>query len=365
MIPRKRLAVIGAVAALLVAGGGIAYGAAAPQPVPCTIDAEILTCPLPAKPPVTVTSTATATSTVTAPPATVTVTATPTDTVTATPTSTSTPVTTTTTTPPTGQTLGVGGVATPAGAIKSTGNSTAALAINSGGTATAPKVYDGQGFTIGRITVNASYVTIQNFNVRSGNQYGIYTEGTGITIQNNDIKDLRSTGDGDMNAITFFGNNTTIAYNTAIDFVGGPAGDSHTDFIQTWVSSSHPTASSNVNIVGNKATGPANPQRLNSVPSIHQCIMAEDGGRGGNSGGSSGQKNWFIAGNTFGDSWNQCIKLDGVDDVDITRNQFIGSSTRAVQFASGTGQRFWSDNVVGSGYGQVGASITPGAGPAN
>jgi hypothetical protein len=357
LLPRTKV-VIAASAALLLIGGTAVYGAAAPQPVACTLDANTLTCPLPTPPTVTVTTT------VTAAPSTVTVTSPPTTTppVSTTPTTT-TATTTTTTTPPATQTLGVGGVATPPGATKTTTDSSSALTITTGGTQTNPKVYDGQAHTVGTLTVRGNWITVQNFNVRATGQYGIYSEGTGITIQNNDIKGLHPTGDGDLNAFTFFGNNTTIAYNTAIDFVTGNPGGSHTDAIQTWVSSSHPTPSSNVLIKGNKFTGPANPSRSDSIASIHQCVMAEDAGRGGNTGGTSGMTKWLIDGNTFGDSWNQCIKLDGIDNADITRNSFIGSSDRAVEFTSGTGQRFWSDNTVGSGYGSVGAAITPGTGP--
>jgi hypothetical protein len=64
------------------------------------------------------------------------------------------------------QTLGVGGVATPAGAILATADQAAALNITSGGTSGAPKVYDGQGHTVGRITVTADWVVVQNFRDR-------------------------------------------------------------------------------------------------------------------------------------------------------------------------------------------------------
>src|SRR5664279_5198618 len=175
-----------------------------------------------------------------------------------------------TVTVPGNATLGVGGVATPVGAIKTTSDSSSAMTITSGGSQSSPKVYDGQGHTVGTITVKGSWITVQNFNIRATGQYGVYSDGTGITIQNNDIKGIHTSGDGDLNAITFFGNNTTIAYNTAINFVSGDPGSSHTDAIQTWVSSSHPTGSSNVTIKGNKFTGPSNPSRSNSVASIHQ-----------------------------------------------------------------------------------------------
>lgn len=266
--------------------------------------------------------------------------------------------------PPTGQTLGVGGVSTPAGAILTTSNSSSALNISTSGTSGSPRVYDGQGFTVGRINVTANYVTVQNFNISANSQYGTVLDGNNITFQNNDIKNVIVSGDGDLNAITAWGNNIKIMYNTANNYISGNPGDSHTDFIQTWVSSSHPTASSNWSIVGNQATGPLNPSRLNSVPSIHQCIMVEDYGRGGNSGGSTtGISGWYIADNEFRGSWNQDIKIDGGDNFDITRNRFTGDSDLVCDFFSGTGNKFYSDNIIGSGYGSVGVTITPGPGP--
>jgi Predicted solute binding protein len=308
----------------------------------------------------------TTTTTVTAPPTatvTETATATKTTTVTATPTSSTTaPPSSSTTTPPppppSGQTVGVGGVATPAGAI-SPPSGTGKWSITAAG------VYDCKGAQVGWIEIKASNVTVQNCKVNAQSQYGIYSSGDNNVLQNNDIKGLKPTGDGDMNAFTFFGNGTKIQFNTAIDFVGTDPGDSHTDFIQTWVSSSHPTASSDVVIRSNKATGPANPKRLNSIPSIHQCVMVEDQGRGGNSGGSSsGMKNWLVVNNIFSDSWNQCIKNDGVDNFQVTKNDFQGSSSHVMEQASGSGLKYYSDNKVTGTYGNVGVPITSGAGPA-
>jgi hypothetical protein len=267
--------------------------------------------------------------------------------------------------PPPTQTPGVGGVAIPAGAVL-VPNQNSRYTINSGGTATAPKVYDCQGNTIrGGVLINADNVVIQNCRVDAEQQYGIYSNNnTNVTIQNNDIKGVR--GPGDLNAITFFGNGHKILYNTAVNFVTGDPGDSHTDFIQTWVSSSHPTASDDVQIRGNKAVGPANPDRDNRIPSIHQFLMAEDYGCGGNSGGDTdGMRNWIVADNEIGDSWNQAIKLDGPDNVSITNNKFVGSSTRVVEITSAsTGVKFYSDNQVGPAYGSVGMTVTAGPGPA-
>ena len=262
------------------------------------------------------------------------------------------------------QTLGVGGIATPPDAIVATGN-TGALNITSGGTASKLKIYDGKGFTCGRVTISAPYVAVQNYRIRSGNQYGVVIDADNVILQNCDISNVRVSGDGDLNAITAWGNNIFILYNTAIDFVSGDPGDSHTDAIQTWVSSSHPKASAYWVIRGNKLVGPSNSSRDNSVPSIHQCLIGEGYGLGGNSGGDgSDPHHWYIADNEFGDSWNQSIKLDGVDNVWITRNKFTGSSDKVMDVTSASASvTFYSDNTVGSGYGSVGMTVTSGAGP--
>jgi hypothetical protein len=257
------------------------------------------------------------------------------------------------------QTLGVGGIVTPPLAIVATSDTTAPLTLTKAG------VYDGQGHTVGRITLAGDNITVQNYRVKANGQYGFVSDGENNTIQNCDIKDVKPSGDGDLNALSWFGNEFKFLYNTVENFVSGPPGDSHTDGAQTWVSSSHPVASSNVEFRGNRFSGPANPKRDSNVPSIHQCIMAEDYNRGGNKGGdSSGMKNWLIADNYFEGSWNQEIKLDGVDNVDITRNVFAGSSDKIMDVPQGSNVRFWADNkITGSYKNGVGIPITPGTGP--
>jgi hypothetical protein len=93
--------------------------------------------------------------------------------------------------------------------------------------------------------------------------------------------------------------------------------------------------------------------------------MIEGAGRGGNSGGSGNQNNWYVADNEFGDSWNQSIKVDAASTGwIITRNKFTGSSDRVIEDDTSGGIKFYSDNQVGAGYGSVGMTITSGAGPA-
>jgi hypothetical protein len=261
------------------------------------------------------------------------------------------------------QTLGVGGIAAPAagpGVVLATADRATKLTITTPNT-----IYDGGGFQVtGGIDVKADGVTVQNFRINAQRQYGVYAEGKNITIQNNDIANVRVSGDKDLNAVTGFGENLRVLFNTAINFVTGDPGESHTDFFQTWISSSHPTGSTGLEVRGNKATGPANPSRLHSIASIHQCVMIEGRGRGGNTGGTGDTKNIIISDNEFGDSWNQCIKLDGVQGAIITRNKFTGSSDHVVASTSASsGIKYYSDNVVSDKYGDVGVPIIAGAGP--
>jgi hypothetical protein len=271
-------------------------------------------------------------------------------------------------TPPSStQTLGVGGIARPAAAsnVELNNANRGDMNITVSGTETVPRIYDGGGFTCGRITISANYIIIQNYNVRPNSQYGVYITGSHVTVQNCDVKDVRVSGDGDLNAFTLLdGSNIKLLYNTAVNYVSGDPGDSHTDAVQTWISSSHPTPVKNVQIVGNKFVGPANPSRLNSIPSIHQIIMVESAGRGGNSGGSGTPSDWLIADNEFGDSWNQAVKTDFGDRFIFTRNRFYGSSDKVFGDLAGTGNVVYSDNIFGTGYGSVGATVTSGSGPA-
>ena len=260
------------------------------------------------------------------------------------------------------QTLGVGGIATPPGATVETGNR-GAFTISAGGSPGNYRVYDGKGFTSGRITITGQYITVQNYRVNADGQYGIVIQDTSnVIVQNCDIFNVHAPGD--LNVITMFGNNLKILFNTAVNPITGDPGSSHTDFIQTWVSSSHPTASTGWEIRGNRAVGPANPGRNNSVPSIHQCIMAEGAGHGGNSGGNGNPHDWYVADNEFSGSWGQDIKFDGVDNAHLTRNRFTGSSDNVMELTSGANVSFWSDNQIGSGYGSVGVGIRAGNGPA-
>jgi hypothetical protein len=253
------------------------------------------------------------------------------------------------------QTLGVGGVATPPGAILTTGNSTSTLTITTSGTASAQRVYDGQGFTVKKIDIAADYVTVQNFRIRGAGNSGVYSIGTGNVIQNNDIAQVTEGGVGDINGITFFGNGHKILYNAIgeSDFlVSGALNGAHTDGIQTWNTPSK-RASSTVTIKGNHITGP--PQSDERY--IHQGVMAQgkaatDGG-GGGTGTSTG---WLVEGNYFKTYGNQCLKFDDVHNVQITKNHFDGACNKIVATGDfSTGITFGTDNIITGNYGsQVG-----------
>jgi hypothetical protein len=269
------------------------------------------------------------------------------------------------------QTLGVGGVATPAGAILATSDKAGtALTITGSGTASNPVVYDGAGKKIGRVTFDGcQYVVVQNYYIQSGNQYGVvFDDASNVTLQNCDISNVRNSGDGDLNAITVWGGtNNKIKYNTAVNFVGGavPSG-SHTDWLQHWVSSSHPNAAINYQIIGNRAIGPANPSRDTSIPSIHQIIMVEgyEAPGSGNSGGNGDDPSgWFVAENEFSASWNQDVRINRGTNFTFTRNRFTGSSDKVFDLPSASGYKVYSDNSFGPSYGSIGTTVTNGSGP--
>jgi hypothetical protein len=270
-------------------------------------------------------------------------------------------------TPAPTQTLGVGGVATPSGAILATSDQPGvALNITSGGTSSNPKVYDGGGKKIGRVTITAPYVVVQNYFIQPASQYAVYIDGANnVTVQNCDISNVRAPGD--LNLFTILSSsNGTIRYNNAVNPISGDPAGSHTDAIQTWISTSHPVASSNWVIVGNRFVGPANLSRSDSIGSIHQCIMVESANApgSGNTGGSGTPSNWFVADNEFGDSWGQSVKLNSGNGFTFTRNRWTGSSDHVFEFDGGSGNVVYSDNQFGSGYGSIGATVTSGSGPA-
>lgn len=266
------------------------------------------------------------------------------------------------------QTLGVGGVATPPGAILATSDQPGVqLNITTSGTATQRRVYDGQGHKIGQVKIRASYVTVQNYRIEAQVQYGVDcklgTSNHDVIIQNNDIKDVRPSGDGDLNAMTINGNDIKILYNTAINFVGQESPGSHTDAIQTWNDGPGDESTSNLYVIGNRFQGPPAETDSPTYQHIHQALIGEgkdstDGGGGG----TGVSQNWFIADNYF----TADCKFDDIDNVTFTRNTFAGIDKRVVVVSSlSSGFKYYSDNVVTGSYSVgIGAPVISGPGPA-
>jgi hypothetical protein len=267
---------------------------------------------------------------------------------------------------PGNQTLGVGGVATPPGAILATGNTTSPLNITTSGTPDNYRVYDGKGFTCGALKIRANYVVVQNYRVRAQSNLGI-SIGYGdakvnhVVVQNNDVKDCR--GPGDINAMEVWGDQITIAYNTAIDAITGDAGGSHTDFIQTW-NTHGGWNTTNLRVIGNRATGEPDDAREHINTHYNQALIGEGAGASSGGGGSGVSSDWWIDGNY----WTADCKFDDIDRVTFTRNTFAGIDKRAVVVSSkSTDFRYYSDNRIADGGRAtvgIGASVIPGPGPA-
>lgn len=253
---------------------------------------------------------------------------------------------------------------TPAGAILTTVDSGSRLSISTSGTAANPRVYDGKGHTVAGITINANYVTVQNFVLNNCNRDAVAARGTGITVQNCDMSQVQDDGTGDINAVTWFGSKFTAIYNTigvSGFLVKGAPNGSHTDAFQTW-NNDPGENSSDVVIRFNKVVGPP----VSDPRFIHQFVMfqgrlATDGGGGG----TGDSTRVLIADNDVNIFCeNQLIKLNGgVTEADITRNRFAGGAPRIVEISLGSTGRYWSDNVVTGTFGQVGTGVTSGPGP--
>lgn len=275
-------------------------------------------------------------------------------------------------TPPSGtpgqQTLGCGNVATPPDATLTTADSNTPLTIKEGGTPQKWKVYDGQCKTVGAITIRANYVVVQNFQVRAKKNLGIGIGGTTVdakvhhvVVQNNDIKDVMAPGD--LNVMEMFGDNITIAYNTAIDAITGDAGGSHTDFVQTWNTKAG-MQTTNVIIVGNRATGEPDDAKESVNTHYNQAVIGEGASCSAGGGGSGQSENWFVADNY----WTADSKFCAINNVTYTRNTFAGIDKRAVVIQDGSaGFKYYSDNKVADGGRTtvgIGATVIPGPGPA-
>lgn len=256
---------------------------------------------------------------------------------------------------------GVGGIDPPAagpGVTLVTADIGSRLEITTDGV-----TYDGGGHSVPGITIEADDVTIQNFVIHNCERDAVSIFGANVTVQNCDIYGIADGGEGDINAFTVFGDGHSILYNTAgvTDFlVSGDPGGSHTDFVQSWNTSSK-RSTSNLTIQGNVVVGPA----TSDERFIHQGVQGEGkGSTDGGGGGTGVSQNWLIADNIFDfDCENQILNFLDIDNVKITRNTFSGSASRIVGTGDGsTGIVFYDDNIITGSYGTT-PSQTPGPGP--
>ncbi|HTK65442.1 MAG TPA: right-handed parallel beta-helix repeat-containing protein [Pseudonocardia sp.] len=206
---------------------------------------------------------------------------------------------------------------------------------------TRPGVYDGRGHRVPSILITAAGVTVRNFVVSGGTQTGIWSQGAGNTIADNDISNI-GYGHDDIDAIRWFGDGTRILRNTIHDLVRGAIRDAHPDCAQTYANSL--PGSSHVLIEGNRCLG----------LDYHQCFMAEgprstDGGGGG--GGVS--RDWRIEDNLCEGTSNQAIALRDIHDVAIVDNTFAGRNTKAIQRTDGTSGLTTGGNVLGPHVGRL------------
>lgn len=219
--------------------------------------------------------------------------------------------------------------------VCTTEDSTAQLRI------TSPGVYDGRGHRVPSILITTGGVTVRDFVVSGGTQTGIWSQGAGNTIADNDISNI-GYGHDDIDAIRWFGDGTRILRNRIHDLVRGAIRDAHPDCAQTYANSL--PGSSHVLIEGNQCLG----------LDYHQCFMAEgprstDGGGGG--GGVS--RDWRIEDNLCEGTSNQAIALRDIHDVAIVDNTFAGRNTKAIQRTDGTSGLTTVGNVLGPHVGRL------------
>lgn len=213
------------------------------------------------------------------------------------------------------------------------------LEIEDGGTPEAPVTYRGDGAVVPGIQVRADNVVVEGFVSRGADSTGIWVQGENITVQNNEITQVRFAGD-DLDAMRFFGDGTKILNNRVYDLEGTPEiGDSHVDCIQTFATSG--PGSSDVLIQGNRCEGIR-----------AQCLMAE-GPDVENGSGEGASQNWVFDGN-YCDSHAdaQSVSVQDVQNVTISNNDMVGSGNKAFALGQGSTDVTVRDNRIGSGYGR-------------
>src|SRR5690606_16185466 len=107
--------------------------------------------------------------------------------------------------------------------------------ITEGGTQENPKVYSGDGETVGGIDIEADHVVVENYVVAEPEAPGVFIEGDDVTLRNVTVSDPTG-GDGD--GIRFFGDDIKILNNT----VSGTSNEyGHADCMQTFASDTPPS----------------------------------------------------------------------------------------------------------------------------
>jgi len=213
------------------------------------------------------------------------------------------------------------------------------LEIEDGGTPEAPVTYRGDGTVVPGIQVRADNVVVEGFVSRGADSTGIWVQGENITVQNNEVTQVRWTGE-DLDAIRFFGDGTKILNNRVHDLEGtSEIGDSHVDCIQTFATSG--PGSSDVVIQGNRCEGIR-----------AQCLMAE-GPDVDNGSGEGESENWLFDGN-YCDSHAeaQSVSLQDIQDVTISNNEMVGSGNKAFALGQGSTGVTVRDNRIGPDYGR-------------
>ena len=214
-----------------------------------------------------------------------------------------------------------------------TGDVGARLEIKKGGTDQSPITIVGDGRSVAKgITVEASNVVVDGFQVLDAQAPGIEMTGNNITVRNNTV--VHPTGD-DFDGLRFFGNNLKIVHNTISETTN--TNGAHADCMQTFTNGR--PSSEHVLIDGNRCDKIAN-----------QCLMAEGPGDVGDGGGGDGTSaDWVISNNVCDFGAGQGLMIEAVQNVTISHNQFNGTSDKAIGLDIGaTGAKVVA-NRVGSG----------------
>jgi hypothetical protein len=209
------------------------------------------------------------------------------------------------------------------------------LEISKGGSEQAPLVIIGNGrVAVKGITVSASNVVVDGFQVLGAEAPGIEITGNNITVRNNTVK--HPTG-GDFDGLRFFGNNLKILHNTISDITN--TGGAHADCMQTFTNGE--PSSENVLIDGNRCENIDN-----------QCLMAEGPGDVGDGGGGDGTSaNWIWSNNICNFGASQGVMIEAVQNVTIRNNLFNGKGDKAIGLDIGSTGAKVSANVVAAGIG--------------